>query len=86
MSKHQTVIELPDGFSFEWPSYNLVLNVSPFPVFNCLDISEVPEAIEDDLIWIKINPHRYGLYEKKLLLSIKCPLCGRALNGDYHEQ
>lgn len=86
MSKHQTTVELPDGFSYEWPSYNLVLNVSPFPVFPCLKISEITESIEDELIWIKINPHKYGLYEKKLLLSIKCPLCGRTFNGDSHEQ
>ena len=81
MSKHETVIDLPDGFSFEWPTYNLVLNISPFPVYPCKHLAETPSSVEDDFIWIKINPHLFGLYEKKLLISTSCPLCARPFNG-----
>lgn len=85
MSKHQTAIELPDGFSFDWPSYNLILNVSPFPIFSCIELSPIPKEVDENLIWIRVKPGLYGLYEKKALISNTCPLCGRSFNGDTHD-
>ncbi len=74
-------ITLPDGFSLDFPSYDLVLNVSPFPVFKCRALVEKPYEAPNDFLWIKINPNLFGLYEKKIFINMTCPTCGRPFNG-----
>jgi hypothetical protein len=75
-------ITLPEGFSIELPSYNLVLNVSPFPTFKCLAIAEQPVDTNPDTIWIKFKPNLFLQFERSIF-SLQCPLCGKPL-GDQN--
>ena len=76
-------ISLPSGYSFEWPSYNLVMNVSPFPVFKCFKLAESPHVVPEDFVWIKIKPRKFGLYRRGPLMSFRCPLCGRPFDDQF---
>jgi len=75
-------IELPEGFSYEYPSYNLVLNISPFPSFKCFEVAVQPYDAGQNRIWIKITPNLFGLYDRSVFTQVRCPVCGKPLGGD----
>lgn len=79
-------IELPDDYSLEIPSYNLVLNVSPFPSFDCIKCVSSAEEItpSEDVFWVRITTNLFCCYERKNFSS-KCPCCGRLMNEEVNE-
>lgn len=82
MSKNY--LEIPDGYSIDLPSHDLVLNVSPFPSFKCLEIVNDSNKItpNGEDIWIKISSKTFCRYKKDSLFAAMCPLCGRP----FHEE
>ena len=76
----QTMIrQIPDIFSLEWPSLNLVLNISPFPVVKPVEVTHNPYPTESNMVWVELVKDTYGLFLKENLHQT-CPTCGRKLD------
>lgn len=77
------VIPIPEGFSVELPSHDLVYDVSPFPVAKCFMLKERPiEGEGEEFVWVKVTSSQVGLFMKEdLSRAKKCPTCGRELTA-----
>jgi len=74
--------QIPPGFSADIPDYNLVFNVSPFPIIRPIGISEKPYDVEAHLVWVQFKSNLYGLFDSKVLNFNRCPTCGQAWNPE----
>jgi hypothetical protein len=74
------IVPVPDGFSVDIPDFNLVFNVSPFPVIKPVVLTETPYEVEDHLVWVHMNNKLYGLFDRKVLNKHRCPTCGGEFN------
>jgi len=70
------IISIPDDWSLELPSYNLVYNISPFPVLKPRQLSATPSLITPEYVWVRLNEDLYGLFDRQPLRTRICPLCG----------
>lgn len=74
------VIQIPEGFSVELPSHDLVYDISPFPSAKCFMLKEVPIQVDDGFVWVKVTSNLYGLFRQEDLNRAKrCPTCGKEL-------
>lgn len=71
------IISIPFGFSVDVPDYNLVFNVSPFPIIKPIIVTTEPYEVEDHLVWVKLHSKHFGLFERKVLNINRCPTCGQ---------
>jgi hypothetical protein len=74
--------QVPPGFSVDLPGFNLVYNISPFPVLKPIVVAYSPYDVENHLVWIKLDASHYGLFEHKQLDYRRCPTCGQAWNHE----
>jgi len=77
------VVQIPDGWTLELPSFNLTYHVSPFPTLQPEALTDRPYDIPDGKVWVKLAAGKYGLFPFRSLLRVnRCPLCG----GEYGEK